>query len=119
MRPIMFGALRRGLIMEELAKGMDESDMRDEMFICGLFSFLDHMLKQPFSKLLEAIPMPERVRQALVDESGPYQPYLELVKAIEHESAFDYRSAADQLMLGAQEINDGVMRALAKAAQLE
>jgi len=41
------------------------------------------------------------------------------VKAIEHESAFDYRSAADQLMLGAQEINDGVMRALAKASQLE
>ncbi|MEH0166153.1 EAL and HDOD domain-containing protein [Paucibacter sp. JuS9] len=119
MRPIMFGALRRGLIMEELARGMDESDMRDEMFICGLFSFLDHMLKQPFAKLLEAIPMPERVRQALVDESGPYQPYLELVKAIEHESAFDFRSAADQLMLGAQEINDGVMRALAKASQLE
>ena len=119
MRPIMFAALRRGLLMEELAKGMSDSELRDEMFICGLFSLLDHMLKQPFSKLLQSIPMPERVRQALVDESGPYQPYLELVRAIEHSSIYDYRSAAEQLMLGAEEVNMCVLRALNKAAQLE
>ncbi|MEJ6006854.1 HDOD domain-containing protein [Paucibacter sp. AS339] len=119
MRPIMYAALRRGLLMEELAKGMSDSELRDEMFICGLFSLLDHMLKQPFTKLLQSIPMPERVRQALVDESGPYQPYLELVRAIENSSVFDFRSAAEQLMLGAEEINQCVLRALHKASQLE
>ena len=119
MRPIMFGALRRGLLMEELARGMSDAELRDEMFICGLFSLLDYMLRQPFDKLLQSIPVPERVRQALVDETGPYQPYLELVRAIESESIFDYRSAAEQLMLGAGEVNHGVMHALAKAAQLE
>lgn len=119
MRPIMFAALRRGLLMEELAKSMSDSELRDEMFICGLFSLLDHMLKQPFTKLLQSIPMPERVRQALVDESGPYQPYLELVRAIEQESVFDYRAAAEGLMLGAEEINQCILRALSKAAQLE
>jgi EAL and modified HD-GYP domain-containing signal transduction protein len=119
MRPIMFAALRRGLLMEELAKDTRDAELRDEMFICGLFSLLDHMLKQPFSKLLQSIPMPERVRQALVDETGPYQPYLELVRAIENSSVYDYRSAAEQLMLGAEEINMCVLRALSKAAQLE
>jgi EAL and modified HD-GYP domain-containing signal transduction protein len=119
MRPIMYAALRRGLLMEELAKGMSDSELRDEMFICGLFSLLDHMLKQPFTKLLQSIPMPERVRQALVDESGPFQPYLELVRAIENASVFDFRAAAEQLMLGAEEINHCVLRALNKAAQLE
>ncbi len=119
MRPIMFGALRRGLLMEELAKGMGDAEARDEMFICGLFSLLDQMLKQPFDKLLQSIPMPERVRQALVDNSGPYQPYLGLVQALEAESVFDYRQAAESLMLGAQEINHAVLHALAKAAQLE
>ncbi|RZJ09691.1 MAG: HDOD domain-containing protein [Rubrivivax sp.] len=119
MRPIMFGALRRGLIMEELAAGMDEREMRDEMFICGLFSLLDHMLKAPFEKLLQSIPVPERVHQALVEESGPFLPYLELVKAIEAESVFDYRERADALMIGAGEINACVLRALHKAAQLE
>jgi EAL and modified HD-GYP domain-containing signal transduction protein len=119
MRPVMFGALRRGLLMEELAKGVRDADLHDEMFICGLFSLLDHMLHQPFDKLLQSIPVPERVRQALVDEGGPYQPYLELVRAIEHESVFEYRSAAEQLMLSAEEINQGVLKALARAAQLE
>lgn len=119
MRPIMFGALRRGLLMEELARGMDDREMRDEMFICGLFSLLDHMLKQPFDKLLQAIPVPERVRQALVESSGPYRAYLDLVSAIEAESVFDFRHAAEQLMLGADEINHALLRALAKAGQLE
>lgn len=119
MRPIMFGALRRGLLMEEFAQGMSDREQRDEMFICGLFSLLDHMLKQPFEKLLQSIPVPERVRQALVEGSGPYQPYLDLVRAVEAESVFDYRECAEALMLGAGEINACVLRALHKAAQLE
>lgn len=119
MRPIMFGAVRRGLLMEELAAGIEDREQRDEMFICGLFSLLDHMLKQPFEKLLTSIPVPERVRQALVDETGPFLPYLELVRAIEAESVFDYRERADALMLGAGEINACVLRALHKATQLE
>lgn len=119
MRPIMYAALRRGLVMEELAQGMEERELRDEMFICGLFSLLDHMLKSPFEKLLQSIPVPERVRQALVDGSGPFLPYLELVRAIEAESVFDYRERADALMLGAGEINACVLRALHKASQLE
>jgi len=119
MRPIMFCALRRGLLMEEFAHNMSEREQRDEMFICGLFSLLDHMLRQPFEKLLQSIPVPERVRQALVDGTGPYQPYLELVRALEAESVFDYRDCAEALMLGAGEINACVLRALHKAAQLE
>ncbi|RZL35298.1 MAG: HDOD domain-containing protein [Rubrivivax sp.] len=119
MRPIMFGAVRRGLLMEELAHGMSEREQRDEMFICGLFSLLDHMLKAPFDKLLQSIPVPERVRQALVDDTGPFHPYLELVRAIEAESVFDYRDRADALMLGAGEVNACVLRALHKATQLE
>ena len=119
MRPIMFAALRRGLLMEELARDSSDAELRDEMFICGLFSLLDHMLKAPFEKLLQSIPVPERVRQALADDSGPFQPYLALVRAIEAESVFDYRECADALMLSAGEVNACVLRALAKAAQLE
>lgn len=119
MRPIMFGALRRGLLMEEFAQGMSDREQRDEMFICGLFSLLDHMLRQPFDRLLQSIPVPERVRQALVDGSGPYQPYLDLLRAIEAESVFDYRERAEALMIGAGEVNAAVLRALHKASQLE
>ncbi len=119
MRPVMWAALRRGLVMEELSKALQDSEAKDEMFICGLFSLLDHLLKTPFAQLLQAIPMPERVRQALVDGSGPYAPYLGLVRAMESESAFDFKDACEALMLGPAEANQALLTALAKGAQLD
>src|SRR5204862_7748292 len=83
LKPVMFAAVRRGLLMEELARGSGDDEMRNEMFICGVFSLLDRMFRQPFSELMRTIPVPERVYQALVDGSGPYQPYFDLVKAVE------------------------------------
>jgi len=119
MKPVMFAAVRRGLLMEELVRSSGDEEMRNEMFICGVFSLLDRMFKQPFSELLKTIPVPERVYQALVDGSGPYQPYFELVKAVENESLYDFRNAAETLMLSVSEINRSVLSALTSASQVE
>jgi len=121
MKPVMFAALRRGLLMEELARasGGGDEQMRNEAFICGVFSLLDRMMKQPFAELLKSAPVPDSVRQALVDGVGPYQPYLEIVRAVENESLFDVRDSAERLLLGVGEINRAVLRALAQAAQIQ
>ncbi len=119
MRPVMFAAVRRGLLMEELVRSSGDEEMRNEMFICGVFSLLDRMFKQPFSELLKTIPVPERVYQALVDGTGPYQPYFALVQAVENESLYDFRSAAETLMLSVSEINRCVLSALTAASQVE
>jgi EAL and modified HD-GYP domain-containing signal transduction protein len=119
MKPVMFAAVRRGLLMEELVRSAGDEEMRNEMFICGVFSLLDRMLRQPFSDLLKTIPVPERVYQALAEGTGPYQPYFDLVRAIEAESLFDVREAADKLMIGMGEINNAVLHALGAANQLE
>ena len=118
-RPVMFAAVRRGLLMEELVRSTGDEEMRNEMFICGVFSLLDRMFGQPFAELLKTIPVPERVFQALVENTGPYQPYVELVRAIENESLYDFRAAADTLMMSVSEINRSELRALAAASQLE
>ncbi|MCC7151307.1 MAG: HDOD domain-containing protein, partial [Rubrivivax sp.] len=76
MKPVMFAAVRRGLIMEELVKGSGDAELRGELFICGVFSLLDRLLGQPFPDLLRAVPVPEKVRQALLGEEGPFLPYL-------------------------------------------
>jgi len=111
--------VRRGLLMEELSRGVGDEEMRNEVFICGVFSLLDRMFQQPFSQLLESIPVPERVRQALVEETGPFQPYLDVVRAVESESLFDFREAAEKLMMSVNEINRAQLRALMQAAELE
>jgi EAL and modified HD-GYP domain-containing signal transduction protein len=122
MKPVMFAALRRGLLMEQLARasgGGSDEQMRNEAFICGVFSLLDRMMAQPFAELLKSVPVPEGVRQALADADGPYQPFLEIVRAVENESILDIRETAERLLLGEAEINRAVLQALATAAQLQ
>jgi EAL and modified HD-GYP domain-containing signal transduction protein len=119
LKPVMFAAVRRGLLMEELARPTGDEEMRNEMFICGVFSLLDRMFQQPFDDLLGTIPVPERVRQTLVDKTGPFQPYMDVVQAAESESLYDFREAADRLMMGVGEINRAQLRAAMAAIELE
>jgi EAL and modified HD-GYP domain-containing signal transduction protein len=119
MRPVMFAAVRRGLLMEELAKISGDDEMRNELFICGVFSLLDRMFRQPFSELLKTIPVPERVFQALADQSGPYEPYFELVQAIEAGIIYDIKDVADKLLLTFPDLNGAILKAMYNAAQLD
>jgi EAL and modified HD-GYP domain-containing signal transduction protein len=119
MRPVMFAAVRRGLLMEELVAGSGDEEMRNEVFICGVFSLLDRMFGESFAKLLGSIPVPQRVYQALVKDAGPFQPYLAMVRAAEGESVFDYREAAERLLMSVAEINRAQLRALQGASALE
>ena len=119
MKPVMFAAVRRGLFMEELVKSAGDDQMASELFICGVFSLLDIMMGQPFEQLLKSIPVPQDVFDALVPGTGRYRPYLELVRAVEQESMFDIRNAAEALMLSAAEVNRALLRALVAARQLE
>ena len=120
MRPVMFAAVRRGLLMEELARAAHaDEETRSELFICGVFSLLDRMFRQPFPQLLKTIPVPERVYQALAEGTGPYEPYFKLVRALEGSTLFDIREAADNMLMGAADINTAVLKALSAAAQLD
>jgi len=119
LKPIMFAAVRRGLLMEELVRGNGDEEQRNEVFICGVFSLLDRMFQQPFKQLLGSIPVPQRVYQALVEDTGPYQPYIEMVRAVESESLYDFRETAEKLLMSVSEINRAQLRALMAAAALE
>ena len=117
LKPLMFGAVRRGLLMEELA-GSDTEEVRNEVFICGVFSLLDRIFQQPIEALLKTLSVSERVHQTLVEETGPYHPYLEMVRAIEAAALYDFRQAAAKLLLSVEDINRAQIRALTAAARV-
>ena len=119
LKPMMFAAVRRGMLMEELARSSGDEEMRGEMFICGVFSLLDRMFRQTFEQLLSTIPVPERVFDALVHERGPFQPYLALVNALEAGSPFDLKASAETVMMGVHEINRALLRALNAASEID
>ena len=119
LRPMMFLALRRGLLMEELARQQGDEALRNEAFICGVFSLLDRMLRQPFAQLLASVPVPERVALALLDDAGAHAPGLALAKAVESGLPYDIEAAMEPLMLGPAEYNQAALQALAATRQLQ
>lgn len=119
LKPVMFAAVRRGMLMEELVRNLNDDEMKGELFICGVFSLLDRMFKQPFAELLKTIPVPERVYLALAEGAGPYKPYCDLVRAVEGDQLDDIRSACDALIADPAEINRALLKALANAATLD
>jgi c-di-GMP phosphodiesterase len=119
LKPMLFASVRRGLLMEELMRDGGDAELRSEAFICGVFSLLDRMFRQPFSDLLASIQVPDRVQQALLKNSGPFAPYMALVNALEAGSPFDVRAASDTLMMQVSEINRALLRALKAAGQLD
>jgi EAL and modified HD-GYP domain-containing signal transduction protein len=119
LRPVMFAAVRRGMLMEALAGREASETVRSEMFICGVFSLLDRMFQEPFSDLLKTIPVPEGVYLALAEESGPYEPFVKLTRAVENGPVLDIREAQETAMVKMSEVNRALLTALGSAAQID
>ncbi len=118
LKPLMQLAVRRGLLMEEIARPGGDDALRNELFICGVFSTLDRMLGQPFDRLLKTIPVQESVAQALRDDTGPCAPFLAIARAVEIESAYDIREAAEALLLTVGDVNRALAKSLVHAHAL-
>ncbi|MCG3190530.1 MAG: hypothetical protein LKCHEGNO_03274 [Burkholderiaceae bacterium] len=119
LKPVNFAALRRGLLMRQLAAASTSAEARGELFMCGVFSLLDRVVGRSASETLAMLEVPERVRAAIVEGGGPYQPLLELVRAIESEQANDIRAAADAAFIEPLEINRALLRTLHLAGALD
>ena len=74
-------ALMRARLLETLA--VRASQPTAALFTTGLMSMIDVMLKIPMANALEPLNVAPATREALVDHSGPWRPYMELVIALE------------------------------------
>lgn len=119
LRPVNFAALRRGLLMRNLASPSSSGEMRGELFMCGVFSLLDSVLGRPAGETLAPLDVPEHVRAAIVDGTGPYHALLALARAIESELAAEIRAAADAAFVEPLEINRALLKTLHLAATIE
>jgi EAL and modified HD-GYP domain-containing signal transduction protein len=112
-------ALRRGLVLAELARVAGQEDLRDDMFVCGVLSLLDRMTGLSFDELAGLVPMPQRVQASLQRADGPFAQHLSLMSAVEHASFAEMDEVADSLLIGQGDLNRAVLSALAAARWLE
>ena len=111
MRPVMLASFRRGLFLEELVGAQDES-VRDEIFILGVFSLLDKLMKKPFEELFGTLAVPESVHESLVHGTGHFMPYLKIVESIENGPDPELVGTLDSCLMTLADCNRAVLRTL-------
>jgi EAL and modified HD-GYP domain-containing signal transduction protein len=105
-------ALTRARFMERLAGRGGLPKAADNLFIIGLFSLLDVMMKQPLEDILKQVSLPDDVVAALQGEPGVLRDALALAIAVEAKSADEIAAAALLCDLDAQQVTAVMLEAL-------
>lgn len=79
---LMVIALSRASYLESLAPEADRR-IAGELFLVGLLSLIDSLLKMPMPKIVERMNLPAEVAEVLLRGGGPYASHLALVMAME------------------------------------
>jgi len=110
---LMKTSITRGRLTELLGEGYFEKHDRDNLFIIGVFSLLDAILKMPMEKVLEKIQLPDTVMEALLTRKGIYGPFLQLTEACEDANSEKILELAELLQFDANKVNECHISALA------
>ena len=58
----------------------------EELYLTGLFSLLEPLMQRPLARILTEAAVSEPIRAALLEQSGPYAPFLALAEAAEQNT---------------------------------
>ena len=115
LQPIRGAMVLRARIMERLAAAGAEDELRREVFMCGIFSQVDLLLGENLGTALHRLPLPGRVASAVLGQTGPYAPWLQVASALEGSSTKVIRDVCKAHDLPADEVNRALLRSLAAA----
>lgn len=116
---LMETALLRGRFMELAGRGLASPALREGLFVTGLFSMLDLVLKVPLAEVLRQVQLAEEIPAALLRNEGIYAPYVELALASESFDQERIAAAAAACGLDAEAVNRCQAEALHWAQQVE
>lgn len=77
-------SLTRASFCELLSKQRKGATDPQEAFLCGLFSLLETIMGKPFSEIVDNMPIPDPVKEAIVNEKGELAFYLNFVRDYEN-----------------------------------
>lgn len=83
LQPVRQSMVMRARLLTHLMDAGAQQHLNTECYITGLFSRLDLFMNEPLPASLARVPLSEAVTAALLRNSGPYHPYLEVVRTME------------------------------------
>lgn len=110
---LMKTSITRGRLTELLGEPFFDKRDRDNLFVVGVFSLLDVMLKVPMDQALEKLQLPEPIVEALTRREGIFGPFLKLTEACEDANNAEILQLAVLLQLNPDKVNQCHMEALA------
>ena len=116
---LMENALVRARLTELLGTEKMGTAQKEDLFVTGMFSLLDVLLRMPMNQALENLQLPEAVTQALIAREGPFAPYLELAIACEAFDAKRIAQLSQLLSLDVDRVNIHHIDALVWAQSLD
>ena len=107
-------ALARGRLMETLGKPRLGAEHGDALFLTGLFSMLDLVLRQPLHLALAPLNLTPAVIDALLSQHGPYADYLGIALGCETDEAAE-EPVLDRVGVSPSELAEASVDAIAWA----
>lgn len=111
-------ALTRGRLMESLGEQTQPGKTHDPLFLTGIFSCLDRLLRRPMAEVLKELPIAEEIRQALIERSGPYAALLAVAEAGEDFDLPRLQSTALAAGVDPHIVNRALLAATAWASEV-
>ena len=102
---LLQNALVRARMAESLGRKYLTPADADALFVIGMFSLLDVLFNLPMEQAIERLNLSENARRALVQQHGPYAPFLRLAIGFENADQQQVRELADALAIDAQALN--------------
>ncbi len=111
---LLENALVRARMMELLGHDQPEQ-RRDAMFLVGLLSLVDAMLKVPIEKAMSSLGLSSDIEAAIVRAEGPMAKVLTLVICFESDNGDELTQAAEQCGIDIEFAGECHLQALAWA----
>lgn len=111
-------ALTRGRLMEALGARTMPAAPHDPLFLTGIFSCLDRLLRRPLAEIIDDMPIADEVRAALLERSGPYAPLLAIAEAGDTFDVPRIERAAAAAGIAPDAVNHALLAATAWASEV-
>ncbi len=97
-------ALLRARFCETLGRRLSMKSLESELFLMGLFSYMDVLLGRPLSEVLEEISLSSELKDVLLGKTNSLSSIYELVLSYERGDWDDVTDRISRLNIGAEEI---------------
>ena len=114
LQPVRQVMVLRARFMAELLEAGESTALKRELYLCGLLSQIDLLLGEPMHSGVRALPLPGRIKDALLAQEGPYWPYLDLAASMESPFLEATRSRCAQHGFDLEDVNLALLRTLAQ-----